>query len=210
MKDLPPSKSDLRHFYFPGASSTGGREGILVKVSPQGAAPWLGTFAFGHESPQTLTGIFSCPNANQICVVSSGSGFLVDATNPVNFIQVKSCPIVDVRAALSRQLLVFVDFTSISAYDSKGLAWRTKDLSWDGLTITLLTSESIEGLAWDAPLDRQVKVTINLSNGAFVGGSSPSLDMSDDYGARQVHQCRRTASSKPMIDACDAGSLIQL
>lgn len=169
IRELPSSTSEGSHFYFPTASSSGGRDGILVKVNPPDGHRWLGTFAFGFETPQAVSGIFSCPARDNLCVVSSGTGYIVDTTNPKHWIQVTSQPITDVRLILNLGLLVFVDFTSITTYDARGLAWQAKDISWDGVTMVAVTSLNIEALVWDAPTDERLRVTIDLKNGAIIG-----------------------------------------
>lgn len=162
-----------KHFYFPGASEHGGRDGLLLGVTPRQGAPWSGTFAFGHYPPTTKTGIYSCPDPQMLCVVAKGEAYFVKTDEPEKWGRVESTPIFDVRPILSKGLLIFSDFTTISAYGVKGRHWRTDRLSWDGIEITNLTAEYILGLAWDSPKQRHVEFCVEVQSGKHHGGSSP-------------------------------------
>ena len=93
--------------------------------------------------------------------------------NPQIWETVHLFPIRDVRVILERKLLVFVNFTTIAAYNSQGIAWTTDRLSWDGLKIIEVTDNYIRGLAWDSPQGRDVEFVVELATGRHKGGASP-------------------------------------
>jgi hypothetical protein len=159
--------------YFPGASETGGRDGLLVAVIPTAAPPWIGVFAGGYASSSVLSGVFSCPDGRSLCVVSSGRGYIVRVDDPEIWMELRSFPITDVRAISEGDLLVFADFTTLAAYGQLGLVWVTEQLSWDGLKLTEVTPELIRGTAWDSPRDREVEFVVDVRTGRHQGGSSP-------------------------------------
>ncbi len=68
---------------------------------------------------------------------------------------------------------LIADFTKMSAYGSRGHAWTTSDLSWDGIEIVDVTSEQIKGLAWDSPQQHEVEFLVDVETGKHIGGSSP-------------------------------------
>jgi hypothetical protein len=171
--ELPPGPGQMRTIYFPGASETGGRDGLLVTVTPTAATPWIGVFAGGYDSSGVVSGVFGCPDRRSICVVSSGKGYIVRADDPAVWMEVHSFPIMDVRAMPESQLLVFANFTTLAAYGPNGLVWVTGDLSWDGLKLTEATPELIRGIAWDAPHEREVEFVVDVRTGGHEGGSSP-------------------------------------
>lgn len=84
-------------------------------------------------------------------------------------------PIIDARAIPERRLLILADFTMLAAYGPDGLAWRTGQISWDGLRITGVSSDEISGIAWNAPDQRHVSFSVNLKTGAHRGGASPDV-----------------------------------
>jgi hypothetical protein len=102
----------LPHFYYPGASTQGGRDGVLAKVSPAEGKPWLGTFAFGQIAPKGASGIFTTPSPQRLCVVARGEGYIVSADAPTQWEPVRARPIMDVRPIRARGLIVFACFTA--------------------------------------------------------------------------------------------------
>ena len=162
-----------KHFYFPGASEKGGRDGVLLRIIPVRGTSWVGTFAFGNDIPKAVTGVYSCPDPDSLCVISKGEGYLVSATEPTLWQRIDIYPILDVRIMKDVELLLFSDHTKIAAYDPQGHRWTTKDLSWDGIEITDVTTEQVCGLGWDSPMQRDVEFMVDLQTGKHVGGSSP-------------------------------------
>ncbi len=161
-----------KHLYFPGASEEGGHDGVLIRVRPSSAS-WIGIFAFGYNSPKAITGIYSCPDPGTLCVVAKAQGYLVKANDPHIWEPINAYPILDIRSVISKRLLLFADFTKMSAYGSRGHAWTTSDLSWDGIEIVDVTSEQIKGLAWDSPQQHEVEFLVDVETGKHIGGSSP-------------------------------------
>ncbi len=166
--------NQVRRIYFPRAAEGGGSSGgLLVEVTPRIGDVWLGVFASGYRSPASLSKVFSCPNEKCVCVISSGTGYIVRVDKPGTWEEIKLHPIIDARSILDRSLIVFASFTELVANGTAGMVWRTARLSWDGLKIIDVTSEVIRGLAWDSPLNKEVEFTVNLRTGQHEGGSSP-------------------------------------
>ena len=46
LQNLPGHDPPSHQYFSPGGTS-GGRDGVLVRVEPSGGSSWLGTFAFG-------------------------------------------------------------------------------------------------------------------------------------------------------------------
>lgn len=144
-------------------------QGLVIKVVPNSGIPWIGNFQFGDG---TLSEVYSTPSEQIVCVVAKGQGYLVPVNRPVEYQIVKSYPIKEVFPVPQRRLVVFADFTKLSAYGAD-FVWVTSRLSWDGLKITSVTSELIQGLAWDSPLDKEVEFFVDVRTGRHTGGSSP-------------------------------------
>jgi hypothetical protein len=170
--ELPSGTGEHKRFYFPGGVEEGGRDGLLIKVSPQVGMPWLGIFAFGYNSPNVVTGIYACPNSISVCVVSAGQGYIVRTDDPHVWEEVIAYPILDVRSLHMSKLLIFSDFTEIVAYGLGGMVWKTSRLSSDGLKIIEATPDYIRGLAWDAPQQQEVEFLIDVRTGRHEGGSN--------------------------------------
>ncbi|MCP4602208.1 MAG: hypothetical protein GY847_17110 [Proteobacteria bacterium] len=171
---LPPVLGKIKQFYYPGGVERGGRGGLVVKIMPHQGLSWIGTFASGYNSPVALTGIFAYPDEQFLCVVSAGAGYIVRADDPKSWEQVRAYPITDARTIPEKQLLVFADFTALSAYGPEGMVWTIDDLSWDGLEITEVSPGFIRGLAWDSPRGQKVEFWVDVLTGRHKGGSSPT------------------------------------
>src|SRR4051794_11982997 len=81
-----PGVSSTPHFYYLGGKTTGGRDGVLVKILPQAGQAWLGTFGFSRVAPTEVSGVFTMPDPEQMCVVAKGQGYLVSANLPTNWL----------------------------------------------------------------------------------------------------------------------------
>ena len=96
--ELPPDGRG-QVFYFPCATSGGRGTGLFVKVKPLNKLPWIGCFELGYRSAKALTEVISCPNPNEICVVSSGEGYVIRADSPTNWLKLPCFPITEALEA---------------------------------------------------------------------------------------------------------------
>lgn len=181
MIELPDSS--LPHYYYPGACTEGGRDGMLVRIRAQQAVQWFGTFAFGQVTPEGISGIFTTPDPDHVCVVARGEGYFVSSKVPTDWKSVTAVPIIDVRPVRKHEIIVFATFTDLVAYGSTKVRWRTKRLAWDGLAITKITEDYIKGKFWDIRSEAMATFTVDLATGAHRGGIQElSGDGSDDRG----------------------------
>jgi len=165
---LPNGK--LARYYYPNGTTEGGHDGLIVQVDPYFGDSWTGIFAFGDVSPKGITGLYSWPVHIKLCVVSLGQGYLVDVIEPSNYEVIETQPILDVVPVTEREIIVFANYTELVAYGKSGLLWVTKRLSWDGIKITKVTSDSIEGEVWDPGRGGTADFIVNLANGKHEGG----------------------------------------
>lgn len=155
-------------------TGSGDSSDFVVAVTPLASRPWIGCFERG---PGGISGLFATPSADTLCVVVQGQGYWVPVLDPTNFEMIRSVPIKEAFAIPEIELLVFVDFIRLSGYGPEGCRWHTDSLSWDGLEITEVTTQSIRGLAWDSPAGQDVEFVVDVENGSHKGGSS-----SEGYG----------------------------
>lgn len=140
-----------------------------IRIAPATATAWIGQFEAG---PGGVTGVFATPSLQMACVVVRGQGYWVPLAEPRRFEVIPVIPIRKVLAAPGAKI-IFASDTRIAAYDSGGLAWQSRELSWDGLEIEEVTEDEISGMAWDAPAGTRVSFRVSLLTGASDGGSSP-------------------------------------
>lgn len=148
---------------------------VILEVAPEGGEQWIGEFWGGAEG---LDGVFATPNADTLCVVVKGQGYWVPVREPTAFDVVRSIPIKRVLPVENPAVLIFVNYTRLSAYGPQGFMWITEDLSWDGLEILDVAEGAVRGTAWDSPAGRDTPFSVDIATGKAEGGSSPAK-----YGA---------------------------
>jgi hypothetical protein len=172
---LPMRIEEPRQFVFPKQAEEVERGALIVRVQPNGGARWIGTFARGFDSEKAITGLFSTPHPDWLCVVCGGYAYVVNTKHPEQWHFVKSRPVLEIRSAIVAGILIFADFQTISGFTSDAALWQTPPLSWEGLKITAINHTELQGLGWDAIQDREVRFTINLHTGHHVGGAAPKM-----------------------------------
>jgi hypothetical protein len=145
-------------FYFPRPKGRPEHNGQWLRVKAKSGKTWAGVFAFG---PGSRTAVISTPEANTVCVISKGAGYLVCAEAPEQWEEVGVCPVTDARPIPEHNLLVLSDFTRLAAYGNGGLVWKSPRVCWDELKVTRITGESIEGTGYD--LTNSQKTTMQFS-----------------------------------------------
>lgn len=158
------------HYFYPGASTKEGRDGLLVEICPERGQCWVGTFAFGQLTPDGVSCILTTPDSQRVCVVSKGYGYLVHTTTPTLWERVPCIPIIDVRPIVAQRIIVFANFTELLAYGETGIKWRTSRLSWDSLKITQVTDTFIKGEFWDIRTEAIAEFVVDLVTGTHEGG----------------------------------------
>ena len=102
-----------------------------------------------------------------------GYAYLVKSTDPAHWLRIEQRPVVDLRALAQHGLLLFAGFTAITAVDRSGIAWTTERLTWEGLTITEISGDTLRGVGWDALADREAPFAVDLKTGKHQGGARP-------------------------------------
>jgi hypothetical protein len=157
---LPP-----RHFTYPREAEEVERGALEAMVHPQNAQSFLATCALGFRDESVPTGLWSTPNPDELCAVSGGYAYLIDTTVPERFTMLPYRPILEVRAAVAENLLLFVGHRSILAWGSNGEAWESAKLSDEGLTIIAVEDRVLRGTGWQMLTDKEVPFVLDLRSG---------------------------------------------
>jgi hypothetical protein len=173
LEATPPVHPIEKLYHYPAELEEGDRSGAYLRVTPQIGPAWVGFFALGFDSDQVVSSICSTPDPERFCVVVGGYAYLVKAAEPADWLRVEQRPVVDLRVLPQQSLLLFVGFTSITAVGGSGIAWTTKRLSWEGLTITEIDGDKLLGHGWDALADEEVPFEVDLKTGKHTGGARP-------------------------------------
>jgi len=167
LAEIPSGKS---LYYYPNGTTTGGKDGLIVQLSPHLHDSWIGVFAFGTISPKGKIGLYSWPISNCLCVVSLGRGYLVRVDKPTSYEVISAEPILDVVPVPDRDLVIFANYTELIAYGKSGVVWKSKRISWDGIKITGVSSDHIEGEVWNPRDDATTSFRVKLIDGSHEGG----------------------------------------
>jgi hypothetical protein len=161
---------EAKRIFYPGPDIEVGHDGLTVNIAPFGGTPWVATFKFGQLSPNGVSGIFSMPNSERICVVSRGDGYVVSANDPCEWEIINAIPVIDVRCSIKHKIILFANFTELVAYDSVGLKWRTDRLTWDNMKLVEMTDDAVTGEFWDIRTESDNRFTVELATGKHHGG----------------------------------------
>ena len=170
----PPLIAPARQFTYPqqiaGEEDALARGALQLMVHPASGGTFLATCALGFTDPAMPTGVFACPNANEMCAVAGGYAYVIDTAQPTRCTHIASKPAVDVRILLAQRLLLFVGFHSMVAWGPDGLAWESARLSWEGVRITSIDGDVLHGIGWNLMTDREVAFSVDLLTGQHQGG----------------------------------------
>jgi hypothetical protein len=157
-----------RQFIYPKQAEEIERGALEVMVHPSGAEPFLATFALGFADAAAPTGLWSCPDPDWLCALAGGYAYVVNTRQPEQFEQIEYRPVLQVRALPSSGLLIFAGHHSILARDAHGKIWQTERLSSEGIEISRIEDDRLEGIGWDLITDRDVPFTIDLRTGVKI------------------------------------------
>jgi len=165
--DLPGAPDGPAQFFYPGgleiASVAVGSSDLLLKIMPNDRQPWLANFS-GDDYP--FTTVTTCPASDRFCAIAHGLGYLVKASDPRNWSEVRALPILQVFPDEDHELLLFADFTRIAAYGEAGLAWLA-DLVLDGLKILSRTGAELR-IRGDSYPDSEEQLVIDVLTGEVI------------------------------------------
>lgn len=158
-----------RSFIYPRQAEEVERGALETMIRPAGGAPFLATFALGFADPVVPSGVWSCPNAKELCAVAGGYAYVIDTLDPQRFTHLAMRPVLEVRSLAEQRLLLFAGHHSLLAWGEQGLAWESPRLSSEGLRLGDADGEALHGFGWDLLTDREVPFTIDLRTGERIG-----------------------------------------
>lgn len=167
---LEELKSGYEIYYYPGASTQSNKDGMIVQINPERREAWIGIFGFGNISKNGVSGVYTTPHSNKLCVIANGAGYIVSSDNPKNWEEIKYIPIIDARISKAQKLIIFADYTELIAYNDSGVKWKTKRLSWDNLKIIELSDNYIKGEYYDIRSEVNEFFEVDLVSGISKGG----------------------------------------
>ena len=155
-----------RSYTYPRVAEEIERGALEVMVQPAGHAPqFLATFALGFADPVAPTGLWSCPNPDDLCAVAGGYAYIVNTLDPASFTHIAFRPVFQPLPLPDRNLLLFAGHQALLAWGPRGQAWQTRRLSSEGIRVTEMRGDKLHGFGWDLLRDREVPFIVNLRTG---------------------------------------------
>jgi len=148
--------------YFPQTKGRPEYDGIWVGVRPTTGQSWIGVFGFGFPA---LSRVISTPDENRVCVISTGAAYIVKADDPEDWENLDVTPVRDVRVIPERQLIVFADFTGLTAYGRHQIVWRSAHLCGDYLRIQKIDGDKIECVGYEPSEDCDCPFAVDVRTG---------------------------------------------
>lgn len=167
MPGLPPYGGEVKSFPQPDAF----REGLVVEFTPHGAGRWIGNFALG---PKPLEAVHNELGEAAVLLLAGGDVYVVDAQE--QRVVRDFSGVSDVRFETDLGLFLITDDLMVTALDASGVRWRSRRVSWDGITSLERRGMSLHGLALDIHNQPPVPFVIDLQSGHASGGSYPRED----------------------------------
>ena len=86
MLKAAPLIAPARHFIYPlqipGEEDALGRGALLLMVRPASGGWFLATCALGFTDASMPTGVYGCPNPDEMCAVAGGYAYITDTRHP--------------------------------------------------------------------------------------------------------------------------------
>lgn len=139
-----------------------------VPEHPLSANDFLATCALGFRDPSVPTGVWACPNPEEICAVAGGYAYIIDTSAPDRFTMISYRPVFAIQPIRAEGLLLFAGNRSILGWSAKGQAWESEKLSDEGMTITKIEDGTLHGIGWEMTADRETPFAIDLADGQRV------------------------------------------
>src|ERR1700688_3046448 len=115
-----PMIAPARQFTYPlqiaGEEDALARGALQLMVRPAVGGSFLATCALGFVDPSMPSGVFACPNRDEMCAVAGGYAYVVDTLRPERSTHISLKPVVELKVLEEAPLLVFAGFHSIVAW----------------------------------------------------------------------------------------------
>jgi hypothetical protein len=165
---LRPLILPARQFVYPKQTEDIERGALEIMVRPVSGDPFLAIFALGFADPAAPTGLWSCPDPDWLCAVAGGYAYLLNTSQPEEFWQIEYRPVLQVRSLPEHRMLIFAGHHSLLAWGTHGESWHTERLSSEGVEITRIEGNRLEGVGWDLITDRDIPFAIDLRTGTRI------------------------------------------
>jgi hypothetical protein len=167
---IAPANSYVWPMRIAGEEEALARGALNVMVLPRQGGAYLATAALGFRDPSVPTGVFACPDADEICLLAGGYAYLANTLKPEKVTLLPVKPVISVHPAIDAGLLLFVGFHHVLAWRRERVEWETRRLSWEGIRVVEVAGSWVRGFGWDLMKDVEVEFQVDLRTGETSGG----------------------------------------
>jgi hypothetical protein len=161
-------------------------DAVVVGVEPADAPAWVGLFRALIPSPRGASGVVALPDRKSFAVLCAGAAYRVLAASPHDWDEISVGGIEASVVVEDHELVLFTEHTTITAYGSDGLAWRSARLVWDDLHAVRVQGGALIAEGFDAPSGRIVRFAVDLQTGR--SDDAPNPDASREPSRQAKHQ----------------------
>ena len=115
--------------------------GLVIKITPRTGDRWIASF--GLDPRMGLIGTYSCPERDQMLVLTGLKGYLIRTIEPGS---IEQLPIVPTRATIrpdGANLVAVGSFSDVIGIDETGVSWKADAVVSDDLEFVRATAETI-------------------------------------------------------------------
>ena len=159
-------------WFYPGATTRGGHDGLLLSVLDTDGTTRLCMVASAEGDGTLFSGPIEMPDNARFYA----NGLLMSYDNPDICEKVGVWPVLDARWTPSQSRIVFHDDNSAVAYGPEGRAWKSESLVLDGLEIEDISDEVVRFTGYTfTDTDIAVKshrVALDVLSGRVIEGAT--------------------------------------
>ena len=169
---IAPARQFTFPFAVPGEEDALARGALWLEVRTEAAGEikagsWLAQCALGFAGESVAHGLWPLPRG-QLLACAGGYAYAITPEAPEISVLLPARPAVGVIALQSRTILVTHHGLTVREQDAE--VWTTPRLSWEGVTVTAVDEDAIQGLGWDMVDDVEVPFSVDLRRRTVTGG----------------------------------------
>lgn len=111
-------------------------------IQPKDEKPWVLEITGDLANPEA-DGIYGCPSPNHFLAVTDSVAYYVNSQSPLDSLTLTNFPVQQIRSFPAFEMLLVIDFFSLTAIGPSGILWRSNRLVVDELKVVRATNEHL-------------------------------------------------------------------
>jgi len=161
--DLPDGMQPSFRYSAVNSARAGG-DVLLLRFRPEGAEPWIGSFAAGTVDKNGTSMVLSSPDPSVAFVIAGGDGYSVRVDSPETWQMLPVSPVQFAEVLAEQGLVVLGSSNALAVYDLKGLCWFKRVVE-DELKLRSIAEGRINFSGLDPVQGKTVTLSADLDTG---------------------------------------------